>query len=100
MAVIEGLKALQRRCRVMLFTDSQYVGKGITEWMPNWKSNNWSRRSGNKREPIKNLELWQSLDKLLEKHTVEFSWVAGHSGHEENEQCDSMAVAAYQRFRS
>ena len=97
-AVIEGLKALRRPCRVMLFTDSQYVGKGISEWMPTWKANGWSRRSGNKRAPIKNLELWKDLDKLLSKHVVKFSWVAGHSGHEENEECDAMAVDAYQRY--
>ena len=97
-AVIEGLKALRRPCRVMLFTDSQYVGKGISEWMPTWKANGWSRRSGNKRAPIKNLELWKDLDKLLSKHVVKFSWVAGHSGHEENEECDTMAVDAYQKF--
>ena len=99
-AVIEGLKALKRPCRVLLFTDSKYVGNGISEWMPKWKANGWTRRSGKKTAPIKNLGLWQDLDRLLAKHIVEFSWVAGHSGHEENEQCDAMAVDAYQRFLS
>lgn len=98
MAVIEGLKALQRPCRVLLYTDSKYVGNGLTEWMPKWKSNGWTRRVGKKAAPIKNLELWKDLDQLLLRHSVEFSWVAGHSGHEENEECDTMAVAAYQRF--
>ncbi len=98
MAVIKGLKSLHRPCHVMLYTDSQYVGKGISEWMPKWKSNGWARRVGKKNAPIKNLELWKELDQSLSKHKVEFSWVAGHSGHEENERCDTMAVEAYQRF--
>ena len=98
MAVIEGLRALQRPCRVMLYTDSQYVGKGLSEWMPNWKRNGWARKVGKKTAPIKNLELWKALDELVARHAVEFSWVAGHSGHEENEECDTMAVAAYQQL--
>jgi ribonuclease HI len=97
-AAIEGLKTLQRPCRVILFTDSQYVGKGISEWMPKWKANGWARRVGKKNSPIKNLDLWQDLDSLLARHAVEFCWIAGHSGHEENERCDAMAVDAYQRF--
>ena len=97
-AVIEGLKTLQRPCRVILFTDSKYVGDGICEWMPKWKANGWARRVGKKNVAIKNLDLWKGLDSHLAQHAVEFSWVAGHSGHEENDQCDAMAVAAYQRF--
>lgn len=97
-AVIEGLKTLQRPCRVILFTDSKYVGDGMTEWMPKWKANGWARRVGKKNVAIKNLDLWKGLDSHLAQHAVEFSWVAGHSGHEENDQCDAMAVAAYQRF--
>ena len=97
-AVIEGLKTLKRPCRVLLFTDSKYVGNGISEWMPKWKANGWTRRAGKKTAPIKNLGLWKDLDNLVSTHIVEFSWVAGHSGHEENEQCDTMAVDAYQRF--
>lgn len=97
-AVIEGLKTLQRPCRVILFTDSKYVGNGISEWMPKWKANGWARRVGKKNVAIKNLDLWKGLDSHLAQHAVEFSWVAGHSGHEENDQCDAMAVAAYQRF--
>jgi len=97
-AVIEGLKTLQRPCRVILFTDSKYVGDGMSEWMPKWKANGWARRVGKKNVAIKNLDLWKGLDSHLAQHAVEFSWVAGHSGHEENDQCDAMAVAAYQRF--
>ena len=97
-AVIEGLKTLQRPCRVILFTDSKYVGNGMSEWMPKWKANGWARRVGKKNVAIKNLDLWKGLDSHLAQHAVKFSWVAGHSGHEENDQCDAMAVAAYQRF--
>ncbi len=97
-AVIRGLAALKRRCRVELVTDSQYVGKGITEWIPKWKANGWQRREGKQLKPVKNVELWQQLDELLAPHDVTFTWVAGHSGHAENERCDELAVAAYQQF--
>lgn len=97
-AVIRGLEALRRSCRVELFTDSQYVGKGLSEWMPKWKENNWTRSEGRKRSPVKNVELWKQLDELVSKHEVVFSWVAGHSGHQENERCDELAVAAYQKY--
>ena len=99
MAVIQGLAALKRRCSVKLFTDSSYVGKGITEWMVNWKKNNWRRREKSRWVPVKNVELWQKLDELVERHEVEYHWIAGHSGHPENERCDELAVAAYQQLR-
>jgi len=98
LAVIRGLESLDRPCRVKLFTDSQYVGKGISEWMSKWKLNGWTRKQGKRRAAVKNVELWQQLDQLLSKHQVLFSWVAGHSGHEENERCDQLAVAAYQKY--
>jgi ribonuclease HI len=97
-AVIRGLEALKRNCQVELVTDSQYVGKGITEWMPKWKANGWQRREGKQLKPVKNVELWQQLNALLAAHDVTYSWVAGHSGHPENERCDELAVAAYQQF--
>lgn len=97
-AVIQGLEALKRPCRVDLFTDSVYVGKGLSEWMPNWKRNGWRRKEGGKLKPIKNEELWRRLDELLQTHQVKFTHVAGHSGHPENERCDQLAVAAYQHF--
>ena len=100
MAVVQGLAALKRKCRVELFTDSTYVGKGISEWMPNWKRNGWRRREGTQWKPVKNVELWQQLDQLLQRHQVKYTRVAGHSGHPENDRCDEMAVAAYQRFLS
>lgn len=93
MAVIEGLKAIKTPTSVEIVTDSKYVGQGMTEWMPNWKKRGW-RASGNK--PVKNLDLWQILDKLLQPHQIKFTHVKGHSGHIENERCDKLAVAAYQ----
>ncbi len=97
-AVIEGLKALKRPSVVELYTDSQYVGKGLTEWMPKWKANGWRRGKGRDAQPVKNVELWQLLDELFHRHQVSFIYVPGHSGHPENERCDVLAVAAYQRY--
>ena len=97
-AVIQGLSALKRGCAVELFTDSVYVGKGMTEWMSKWKSNGWKRREGKRLVPVKNEELWRRLDELLSKHRVKYTRVAGHSGHPENERCDQMAVDAYQKY--
>ena len=97
-AVVEGLSRLQRPVRVELFTDSVYVGKGMTEWMPKWKRNGWKRKEKSKLVPVKNLELWQQLDVLLQKHSVKYTRVAGHSGHPENDRCDELAVEAYQKY--
>lgn len=97
-AVVRGLQALKRACRIELFTDSVYVGKGISEWMPKWKQQGWRRREQGKFKPVMNLELWQQLDELLARHQVRYTRVAGHSGHPENERCDELAVAAYQKF--
>jgi ribonuclease HI len=93
--VIEGLASLKRPCRVVLVTDSTYVGKGLTEWMPRWKAQGWRRKEGKSFKPVVNLDLWQRLDELLAIHRVEVSFVLGHTGHPENEACDRMAVAAY-----
>jgi ribonuclease HI len=98
-AVVEGLKALKRPCRVQLFTDSVYVGKGLTEWMAGWKARRWMRRERNKLLPVKNVELWQELDRLIQQHRVTYTAVLGHSGHPENERCDQLAVAAYAKYR-
>lgn len=87
-AAIEGLAALKEPCQVDLTTDSQYVRKGITEWIHNWKKNGW-RTSAKK--PVKNGDLWQELDVLAEKHEVKWHWVKGHSGHRENELADELA---------
>jgi ribonuclease HI len=99
MAVIQGLEALKMPCDVTLFTDSVYVGKGLSEWMPKWKSNGWQRREGKAWKPVKNDELWKHLDRLVNAHRITYKWVAGHSGHPENERCDQMAVTAAEQLR-
>ena len=98
MAVIAGLETLKRPCEVELYTDSVYVGKGISEWMPRWKANGWQRREGKQLKPVKNDDLWKRLDRQLQRHRVAYHRVAGHSGHPENERCDELAVAAYQKY--
>ena len=98
-AVIQGLSELKRPCGVELFTDSVYVGKGMTEWMPKWKSNGWKRKEGKKLKPVMNVEHWQQLDQLIPQHQVTFTVVKGHSGHAENERCDELAVAAAEKMR-
>jgi len=97
-AVVRGLAALKKPCRVELFTDSVYVGKGLTEWLPKWKANGWRRREGSSWKPIKNEALWRELDRLAAQHQIKYTRVAGHSGHPENERCDELAVEAYQKF--
>ncbi|MFT5575215.1 MAG: ribonuclease HI [Bermanella sp.] len=88
MAAIKGLEALTSRTEVVLTTDSQYVRKGITEWISNWKRRDW--RTADKK-PVKNKDLWQQLDKLAQSHDVDWRWVKGHSGHRENEIADQLA---------
>ncbi len=93
--VIEGLATLKRRCRVELVTDSQYVAKGIREWLPNWKRQGWQRKEGGRFKPVMNADLWKRLDELLAQHDVRVTHVLGHRGHPETEACDRMAVEAY-----
>ncbi len=88
MAAIQGLETLKRECKVILTTDSEYVRKGITEWMANWKKRNWKTAS---KQPVKNKDLWQRLDKAASEHQVEWHWVRGHTGHPENERADQLA---------
>jgi ribonuclease HI len=90
-AAIEGLAALKRPSDVVLHTDSQYLQRGITEWVPRWKKNGWMT-SG--KEPVRNRDLWERLDALVQTHRVEWRWVRGHSGHVENERVDQAARAA------
>jgi ribonuclease HI len=97
-AVVRGLEALKSPSHVELFTDSVYVGKGISEWLPKWKANGWRRKEGKRWASIANEELWRTLDALLAKHRVKYTRVAGHSGHAENDRVDELAVAAYQRY--
>ena len=87
-AVIKGLTALTRRCKVKLWTDSQYVQKGITVWIVDWKRRGW--RTADKK-PVKNIDLWQQLDALAAQHDVEWLWVKGHAGHPGNERADQLA---------
>jgi ribonuclease HI len=98
-AVIEGLRALKKSCRVSLYSDSSYVLQGLQTWMPGWKKKGWVRMEGGRKKPIKNVELWQALDLLIAQHVISYHHVKGHSGHPENERCDVMAVEASQRFR-
>ncbi len=97
-AVIRGLESLKRRSQVELVTDSVYVGKGLSEWLPKWKANGWRRREGDRNVAIKNEDLWRRLDELVARHTIRFTHVRGHQGHVENERCDTLAVAAYQKY--
>ncbi|MBT7370106.1 MAG: ribonuclease HI [Gammaproteobacteria bacterium] len=87
-AAIEGLSALTRPSTVILTTDSQYVRKGFTEWIRNWKAKGWKTAA---RNPVKNKDLWVMLDELSQRHSVDWRWVKGHSGHEENERVDALA---------
>ena len=91
MAAIAGLEALKRRSQVALTTDSQYVKRGITEWMADWKRRGWRTAD---RKPVKNVDLWQRLDEVVGKHQVSWHWVRGHTGHVENERADSLANQA------
>lgn len=87
-AAIEALKALKKPCTVVLTTDSQYLRKGITEWMTNWKKRNWKTAD---KKPVKNSDLWKLVDELNQVHQVEWKWVKGHSGHHYNERADQLA---------
>lgn len=88
MASIQALSLLSRSCDVVLTTDSQYLRKGITEWIFNWKKRGWKTAA---KKPVKNADLWKKLDELVQKHEVTWHWVKGHSGHAENERADELA---------
>jgi len=87
-AVIEALGALKRPCQVVLHTDSQYVQKGITEWINGWKARGWRTAA---KEPVKNADLWRKLDEIVRSHDIDWVWVKGHAGHEGNERADALA---------
>jgi len=97
MAVIEGLKSLSRPCKVKVTTDSQYVQKGITEWIHGWKKRGWKTAD---KKPVKNVDLWQALDEAASKHDVSWHWVRGHDGHVENERVDVLARTEAEKFRA
>lgn len=90
-AAISALDALIKRCSVTVTTDSQYLVKGMNEWMSNWKKRGWV---SSKKEPVLNRDLWERLDILSEYHDIKWEWVRGHSGHTENERCDELARSA------
>ncbi len=96
-AVIESLKALKQPSEVVLTTDSQYVRKGITEWIEGWKRKNWQTAA---RKPVKNVDLWKEIDDLASQHTIEWRWVKGHSGHAENEKVDDLANRGIDELKS
>lgn len=87
-AVIEALTALKRRCKIVVYTDSEYVRKGITEWIGGWKRRGW-KTADNK--PVKNADLWRRLDELAAQHDVDWRWVRGHAGDPGNERADGLA---------
>ncbi|TVQ86967.1 MAG: ribonuclease HI [Chromatiaceae bacterium] len=88
MAVIQSLEALKRPSHVILTVDSKYVQNGVQSWMPRWKRNGWRTAS---KQPVKNQDLWQRLDRAVGAHRIEWRWVRGHSGHPENERADQLA---------
>ena len=97
LAAIMALEALKSPCRVVLSTDSQYVQKGIGEWLPNWVRRGWKTAAG---EPVKNQDLWQRLHSAAAPHRIEWKWVKGHAGHVENERVDRLARAEAERLRN
>jgi ribonuclease HI len=88
-AVIEGLRAIKKPSHVEIYSDSQYVLKGLEEWMADWKKRGWKTAA---KKPVKNQELWKTLDDLKQLHELSFHWIKGHNEHPENERCDAMAV--------
>jgi ribonuclease HI len=94
LAVIEGLKILTKPSQVEIVSDSKYVLQGLEDWMAKWKKNGWRRKEGNSWKPVKNVDLWQELDKLATLHELTFQYVPGHSGHPFNERCDELASLA------
>lgn len=97
-AVIEGFKALKKPCKVTLYTDSKYVADGINKgWAKGWKSKGWKKSDG---KPALNIDLWDELLSLIDKHEIKIIWLKGHAGHPENERCDSLAVAQSQKYKN
>lgn len=95
-AAIEALSSLKRPCSVVVTTDSQYLVKGMTEWIRGWVKKGWVN---SKKDPVLNRDLWERLLELSGKHNIEWRWVRGHNGHTENERCDELARAAIEEFR-
>lgn len=96
MAVIEGLRALKRPVQAEIYTDSQYVMKGMNEWIQGWKARGWKTAS---KTPVKNVDLWQALDSECARHELKWHWVKGHAGHVENERADALARRGVEQNR-
>ncbi len=96
-AACEALEALKEPCKVVFYTDSEYLQKGISQWMANWVKKNWRTSSG---QPVKNQDLWQRLHAATQIHQIEWKWVKAHAGHEYNERVDQLATAARERVQS
>ena len=90
-AVIKALECLNRKCKIVITTDSNYVKNGITDWIKSWKNNGWKTA---KKSPVKNKELWIKLDSLVVNHDIDWKWIKGHSGHPQNERADELANEA------
>lgn len=97
LAVIRALELLKRPAQVRVHTDSQYVQKGISEWIHGWKARGWKTAA---KAPVKNVDLWKTLDQAASQHTIEWLWVRGHAGHVENERADSLARRGVEEQRS
>jgi len=95
-AVISALESLKEPCEISLCSDSKYVIEGVNSWMPNWKQNGWKTAN---RKPVSNVDLWQRLDELLQRHQVSWLWVKGHKGHPENERVDALARSFIEQAR-
>lgn len=97
MAAIRALEALTRPCDAVVTTDSEYLRKGITEWLPQWKRRGWKTAV---KQPVKNQDLWERLEAAIERHHVKWEWIKGHSGHAENERADALANRAIDEMKS
>ena len=95
-AAIEALNALKEPCSIKLYTDSQYVKGGMTGWIKGWKKNNWKTSA---KKPVKNVELWKALDEAVARHDIDWHWVKGHAGHEENERADELARSGMEPYK-
>jgi ribonuclease HI len=96
-AAVKAFQALKEPCQVDIYTDSEYLKRGITEWIENWKDLGWRRGSPGKTKPLANADLWQELDEVIGDHQVSWHWVRGHAGHPENERADNLATMAMKK---
>ena len=96
-AAVEAFRALKEPCKVDIYTDSEYLKKGITEWIQNWKELGWRRGKPGKTRPLANADLWKVLDQAISEHKVSWHWVRGHAGHQENERVDRLARNAMKK---